>query len=559
MGSFGGSGGGTGQLVSPDSTAIHNLLLKGEVAVATAWPTGYTGTIGPTHYSTLGFIKYRGLTDVGGNPFEGVSGYDPEINLDLIQEGLDEFKEKLEALTPSTDFATDVATATSEHTALATALDFDDALNTIISRISIMAGGEASTMLVKAFQEAKAQLPEIITRARTNAVALSSESVYTTLTQVKNILDQAVTEYDDFALTHDEVTADVTDARSDFEPAIDSLYTLATNIARNGAAQLISMAYSTALSMVGSPVVDKAVASFEKNARPAHLRNVSRFAGGMADVNAVQSSTFVIGMALIEADFQRDVNAHRSGLEVQFYRDVVAAFIDVEGRALTEYLKLYIQEVLVQTDLYKVLRNLRTTEGNYATATLQTFSEMLRGFSSEHVRTYEAEKLAELNVTQSLGDRQANIFLQGFNGYLDSLVRARLSEEDRKARFVLSGAESIQGRVRDELSFYRENAVLVDEVNKTKIIATSEEYEKNLDYDVRAAMWDMSLFQQAGNVLSSVTGSVVTNTDKPTRAQSALSAGLGLASIAASIPGVGAPGAAAGFLIGGVAGLIANQ
>jgi len=467
--------------------------------------------------------------------------------LTLIEDSLAEFKENIGALAESTDFTSDITDADTQHGAVMDAIDFDDTLNTIITRMSAMAGTEAGNSLMKAIQDAKAQMPAIIDRARSNASTLSSDSIYSTLSHVKSILDNA---YANYTQTHDESSTEALDIRSDVEPAIDSLYNLALNTASMGASKLISMAYNAALGMVESSVIDRAVSSYERRARTQHLRGVGRFAGGMADVNAVQSSTFVMGMALLESDFQSDVNAHRSELEVQLYRDAVAAFITVEGQMLGEYLKLYVQEVLIQTDVYKVLRGLRATD-------LQVFAELVCSLSAEHNKSYETNKLSELDIIKTLSQRESNVFQNGFNGYLDSFVRARLTEETNKARFVLGGADNMGARRHQISTFFRDNVTLVDEIGKTKIVAKSEEYAKNLEYDRMAAMWDVNLFQQAGNILGGVTGAVVPNTDRPSPAQSALSAGLSGAGIGATVGG--APGAAAGFLIGGIGGALANS
>jgi len=678
-GSGAGSGGSAGyQSVQQYQGNIHALLLSGYGVGATGVPdplvywsaaagSYYSGGAFADNPSALRFIAERGLTDVGGNPYEGVSAFEADDTLDTIDEGLATFRENIDALVPDTDFAaditdaetehdtaiavhdfsndvvaakiehdatitshdfsgdiaaakvehgatitpydfsTDIADAKVEHDATMQEIDFNAEISNIISRISVMAGSEASTSLMKAIQDAKEQLPDIITRARSNAAVVNSDSIYTTLSHVRSVLDTALDNY----ATHDKATADVVDARSDFEPAIDSLYTLATNIASIGASKLITTAYTSALSMVEGSVIDKAVSSYEKKARTNHLRGVSRFAGGMSDINAVQSSSFVIGLALLESDFSTDVNAHRSELTIQVYTDAVAAFINVNAQMLTEYLKLYVQEVLMQADVYKSIRGLKVND-------LQIFSDLVRTFTTEQNKLYTAEKTTEIDTVKALNEQQSNTFLAGFGGYLESLVRTRVAEhdrmanfvlarttdktktdlaegdrtvnfvlartdeqakiraaendrrssfvlartsekartdtleKDRKVRFVLAGAESISARRSQISSFYRENAVLMDEINKTRIVAKAEEFEKNLEYDVKAAMWDMNLFQHAGNILGGVTGAVVPNVEEPSRMQTALSAGLGAAGIGATAGGI--PGA-----IGlGLAGMIAG-
>jgi hypothetical protein len=89
-------------------------------------------------------------------------------------------------------------------------------------------------------------------------------------------------------------------------------------------------------------------------------------------------------------------------------------------------------------------------------------------------------------------------------------------------------------------------------------VAQNEEQVTNLEYDVKAQGWDLELFQQAGNILSAIHGSVVPQAGKPSRAQSAIGGAMGGAAVGAQAGTLvgGPPGAAIGAGIGGIAGLI---
>src|SRR5690606_3676713 len=50
--------------------------------------------------------------------------------------------------------------------------------------------------------------------------------------------------------------------------------------------------------------VEEAVKAFERQNFPALMRSVGRFAAGMADINATMNSSFIIGMAMLEQQFQ---------------------------------------------------------------------------------------------------------------------------------------------------------------------------------------------------------------------------------------------------------------
>lgn len=66
-----------------------------------------------------------------------------------------------------------------------------------------------------------------------------------------------------------------------------------------------------------SDFVDK----YEAQVKARRLRQLSRFTGGMADVNAVQGSQFVIGMALLESEMAGDVDNFEAMLRVNVKKD----------------------------------------------------------------------------------------------------------------------------------------------------------------------------------------------------------------------------------------------
>ncbi len=62
---------------------------------------------------------------------------------------------------------------------------------------------------------------------------------------------------------------------------------------------------------------DDVKASFERAQKPQLLRSINRFASGMADVNSVHSSSFVIGLANLETEAQANVDSFARQLDLQ--------------------------------------------------------------------------------------------------------------------------------------------------------------------------------------------------------------------------------------------------
>lgn len=78
--------------------------------------------------------------------------------------------------------------------------------------------------------------------------------------------------------------------------------------------------------------------AFEQAQLPSFMRSVSRMTGGMADINAVMGSAFVLGLAGMERDFQSQVSAYRSKVlldkkasRVQFIANSVDEMVRLQG------------------------------------------------------------------------------------------------------------------------------------------------------------------------------------------------------------------------------------
>ena len=80
--------------------------------------------------------------------------------------------------------------------------------------------------------------------------------------------------------------------------------------------------------------IDEAVDAYADKTVDKFNSNVNRFSSGMAEANAVHSSAFIIGMALLESQRIRDINSHRTVLVME------------NEKAKTEYMKKAIGDMV---------------------------------------------------------------------------------------------------------------------------------------------------------------------------------------------------------------------
>lgn len=69
------------------------------------------------------------------------------------------------------------------------------------------------------------------------------------------------------------------------------------------------------------------VENFEKNVSRRRIREISRWAGGMADINAAEGSQFVIGMALRQGEISSEINQFETRLRFETKRAKMLAVL----------------------------------------------------------------------------------------------------------------------------------------------------------------------------------------------------------------------------------------
>ena len=329
-----GSGGGAGYSSVPEYVSkSHATVLMGEGLPEglVLWSAVTAGDY-EDNPSALRFLLERGITDAGGNPFEGVSAYDPGEQLGEAEDIFSAFRSKLDVVDPE---------------------------------------GNWATFFEAAFTKAEEILPTIDRDALLLAAVNRSD--------VKTVMRAATAAIDTGAL-------------------------------------------------------DGAVDSFRRRSLRQHLRSVNRFAGGMADVNAVQSSAFILGLANLEGEYEMSVEDYRA-----------SASVALIGQALTLFMASYQKLV----------------------------DDMTR------------EQLVNASFAQSEAQRMLAV--------QSDLMRL-------ESTYVAQGYD----------------------LSKMNIVARVDEYSGNLEYDVKSAVWDLELFQMAGNLISSSTGAVVQNAGKPSKAASTI-------------------------------------
>ena len=569
----------------------------------------------PTAYkdnpSILRFIKERGQTDVGGNPLQGREAFSPDELMEAVQERYEDFLSIVEGLDPETDWQRFLTVASGLKTTAYPELDTDvliqAAFNSAINKATVEmkeAKREASEQALDEVSDAKdaavldveAMMPAISARARMDASLIVGDSstkgnevASTTLDNAKSKADSILSADITFSKAQGNTNAldnsvreqaktNMLDILGNVSPNVETLITKALMNSKMQASGLVTSAVQLAIESFEGSMVDNAVSSYRSRALRNHLKGVNAFTSGMSDINAVMSSSFVLGLGAMESDFTRDVNDFRSKLEIQIYAQTISAFLTSFGacytsylnsyeKRQTEYLELYRQSCsqYVQTFLGLVSSHLQTylkSFGDYLTSSI--------GASTDYNRQVEFEKQVEIQTMQSLTgvelDTFNRLYMEGMGSmrnvldtHLRNTVTAGLQERVSGLDFMKDAVGGLTRHMINRHTLEGDSSKVLTEINRIRTVLKSEEEQRNAEYDVLEATWDMDLFQQGANIISAMAGSVVPTQAKPTKTQSAVGGAFSGAAIGAQVGGPAAlPAAVGGFLIGGVAGALAG-
>jgi len=307
-------------------------------------------------------------------------------------------------------------------------------------------------------------------------------------------------------------------------------------------------------------------------------QKLAEFDAGMQDVNAVMSSTFVIGRHLVAANLLDNMN---KGFQAALGEAKVRAKLEWE----TAKLNASIAEARRKTEAKLQMGKLKTdvglreevlrvkTELDFAGMKLQAkLEECKRKVDATNIDVNgrvsavlgqiknKLQKASEL-VSVELGvgglyNNHKNNIVKEYIGYeMQALtVRRSLLNELIKLKEALHSE-----LLKTYVASYGDYTRIYAEVQRLAIIAFQEMVEKNLEIDEAYASWQIDRYMDAGNVLGAASGGTITKGRKaPSSIQSALASGIaggGLGYLAANAGLMGSVGGPAGAAIGAAIGI----
>jgi len=355
------------------------------------------------------------------------------------------------------------------------------------------------------------------------------------------------------------------------------------------------------------------VDSVEDDIDPKYEKLLSEYAGGMASINAVNSSAFMIGMALIlrqktkdlskaDADLRRDNTKNA----IQFYQDrlryveafarayssidfqraaelnrskisledniktlmssyentkaqVMTSYEDVHGQAMLDYERtkagvMSNYETLVAqlvSDYEKTKATLMAAYEDQQARLAMSYETLYTGFLTDMNRVSAEIDRGKATVLGDLHRAHEDRRVQYVTGALKGMITMLISLAQLRGQLASQGIGIMSNQYQASKGFVPEYVKDAIETERMAQVMTTEHEERELHADVKDTLWDLSVYQYGANILSAIgTGGGGYIPDGPSPVGQALSGAMGGASLAGTLGASMTAGSEVGFLAG---------
>ena len=269
------------------------------------------------------------------------------------------------------------------------------------------------------------------------------------------------------------------------------------------------------------------------------LKVLPRFRRGMQDINAVVSSSFAIGEAIVTGFGVRDVDRHSSTLRVS----ATMKNADTDVANMNKDVQVGVTNLGKDVDISKsnLTKNIETARFNIA-----------KDVAIEPINTGRYLDIGKTNLAKNVETSKANLSKDIQVGITNLNTRTEYE------RFYLAGTE-IQWKAVAQIGIWYESYARMEvEGRRIKIVATGEYNDRENAQTESNAMWDLEVFQYGANVLASVSGGVAgTKPKKPDVAMRVLGGAMSGAAAGTMVsPGYGT---IIGAVLGAAMGLMSSM
>jgi hypothetical protein len=285
--------------------------------------------------------------------------------------------------------------------------------------------------------------------------------------------------------------------------------------------ELFRELFTVVREMIAAGDLDPIIAAQQARTDLQVAATLRQFHAGMADINAVHSSAFIHGEAIIRTAAMHEM--------ARFAAELAQRFVEQT---------MNMQHGAYQGHLQTLAQLASQSQQAMQQVVMQTSNFMVSMFTTKHQMKQAVKQM----------------YVETFNQQFRTHVEAALAQTGQQNQAVLQNVGLVLQALQNEVQLHATLAQVQTEMSRVKHVLIGE-YESNmLDLDVKYVRWNLDLLEQSANVLAAPGGMAGRLPPGPTKAQSALGgammgAGIGMQT---GNPLIGL----AGGVIGGAAGLL---
>jgi len=542
------------------------------------------------------------------SPYPALAAYNPSVRVSDIQTVSEAFGTAVASLNPVTDLGTYISTATGAVNTLFPDASAKDIMTDLLTEIAAINPTDSWTNFINevintlnsgiladasdAYDTLGEQVADLSPRLDygnyiTNGVSKTDASILPD-TRAKDLVDAMLTTQifpldsdSDWEAATTSVLAALEDGllpEADTKTYIDAykLVVDALDIRADYTANAEAVATVVDDTILSSMHIDDVVNAFDTSQQLTLARALNDVASGFVDIGAVNSSAFVIGLALIQqehqqqvAKFEADLRLQQDQTRSQLINQGIATLTQAQQYKLEQQkaaVSIYTQFAFDRAKLisaavesikngteFRITKILDATNLNIQIALER--SRHIAGAASEMskmlMHQYTCRQNYAAATTQLLMDR-AKVILATVEAIKSekafrtekqlsaiTLISQVASERSRSIIALLGSLQQMLVHKYDRLQAYTTTS---GELNRISIVAEKEQVDTEIDLAVKHSTWNLDIFAAAGNLLAGGQGGVHGGGSMP-------QAGGGPSALGGAITGA-VSGAATGAMIG---------
>jgi len=538
---MGGRGGahGSGKVSYPEylQSTQSWLMFNRYPSSGSAWDGKIGGESSAISFSLLGDIR-TARTNAGINPYTpyddvtesgnpNATAYDPDSELNAVQERFAVFDTHLLSLNERTDWGgfVDQSLARVQTDTEFVPADISASVESIVSA-SIQAASQAVnlslsdvwTAVDQAVEKAVQILGPIVSDIPERAEELLRPMIEGIVARteglaplIRNASTRAAQNVQDLTDTASRTTQAI------WEPIIDAIWERASK----KLATVPTEALSAAMAALNADRIDTVVDSYEKRQRKSFYRSVNRFTAGMADINAVQNSQFLLGLALIESEYMADIADFDAKIRLQTFGDSFRGYLQIHAQQIESQYRLHSEAIGQQ--IQATISHLGQQIEFHARDIAEQY-QLYGGNALEQFRSRAQTIAQQIEIVDRQSQAQIEAFRDVFRSHLEAHSRSFLTDRAFRHQFVSESVREMTQMLSGRMQLHANASQILNEINRQQIIQKREENERNQELTVKEALWDLELYDYALKGIASVSGGSPSGSMKePSRFQSALS------------------------------------